>query len=308
MKTAGILYLVLLFIATATPVAGLASDEYSFAFNDTGGYSSQLILDIYLDETGKALVIGYINEPQSLPFLETADYIYENATQQLYALTHALTEKSGDRWTLTFTTTGNYSTYQVVFYLPPKISLGRISCPDQLEYLVSTANESLMVEFHGYEVREGPEVRIAYQQPLATPTEESGAIVFDPGYVILIVLLAIVSIMLSVGIFMVRLGSEPGQVKEPQRAPKKEIERTQGMAHIMETLTDRENAIVNALLKHNGVTTQADLRNDTAISKSSLASVLRALERQRIVKKAWRRTNVIELTEWFLSQNGGEKT
>ena len=307
MKTAGILYLVLLCIATATPAAGLASDEYSFAFNDTGGYSSQLILDIYLDETGKALVIGYINEPQSLPFLETADYIYENATQQLYALTHVLTEKSGDRWALTFTTTGNYSTYQVVFYLPPQVSLGRISCPDQIEYLVSTANESLILDFHGYEVQ-NPSVRIAYQQPLTTPTEESGAITFDPGYVILIVLLAIVSIMLSVGIMMVRLGSEPGQVKAPQRVPKKEIERTPGMVRIMETLTERENAIVNTLLKYNGETTQADLRNDTAISKLSLASVLRALERQQIVKKAGRRTNVIELTEWFLSQNGDGKT
>jgi uncharacterized membrane protein len=307
MKTVGILYLVLLVIAMATPVVGLASGEYSFAFNDTEGYSSQLILDIYLDETGKALVIGYINDPESLPFLETADYIYENETQQLYALTHALTEKSGDRWTLTFTTTANYTNYQVVFYLPPEVSLGRISCSDQLEYLVSTANESLVVEFHGYEVQ-GPYVRIAYQQPLTTPTEETGVITFDPGYVILIVLLAIVSIMLSVGFLMVRLGGEPGQVDKP-RGERKEIERTPGMARIMETLTDRERAIVNALLKHNGEMTQADLRDDTKIPKSSLTGILRALKRQQIIKKkAWRRTNVIKLTEWFLSQNGGERT
>jgi len=306
MKTAGILSLILLVIATATPVAGLASDEYSYAFNDTEGYSSQLILDIYVDEIGKALVIGYINDPESLPFLETADYIYENETQQLYALTHALTEKSGDRWTLTFTTTANYTTYQVVFYLPPEVSLGRISCSDQLEYLVSTANESLVVEFHGYEVQ-GPYVRIAYQQPLTTPTEGTGVIAFDPGYVIIIVLLAIVSIMLSVGVLMVRLGGEPGQVDKPQGVPRKEIERTPGMARIMETLTDRERAIVNALLKHNGEMTQADLRYDTEIPKSSLTSILRTLERRQIVKKkAWGRTNVIKLTEWFLSQNGGE--
>ncbi|MGC9445191.1 MAG: helix-turn-helix transcriptional regulator [Candidatus Methanospirareceae archaeon] len=307
MKTAGILYLVLLFIAAATPIVGLASDGYSFALNDTGGYSSQLILDIYVDETGKALVIGYINEPESLTFLETADYIYENETQQLYAVTHALTEKSGDRWTLTFSTTANYSTYQVVFYLPPKISLGRISASDQLEYLVSTANESLVVEFHGYEVQ-GPNLRIAYQQPLTTPTGESDSMAFDPGYVILIVLLAIISIMLSVGFLMVRLGSEPSKAEEP-RVERKAIERTPGMARIMETLTDRERAIVNALLKHNGEMTQADLRYDTEIPKSSLTGILRTLERRKIVKKkAWGRTNVIELTEWFLSQNGGERT
>ena len=304
MKTAGILYLVLLVMATATPVAGTASDEYSFAFNDTGGYSSQLILDIYLDETGKALVIGYINEPESLSFLENADYLYENETQQLYAVTHALTEKSGDRWALTFITTANYTTYQVVFYLPPEVSLGRISASEPLEYLVSTANESLVVEFHGYEVQ-NPSVRIAYQQPLTTPTEETDVITFNPGYVILIVLLAIASIMLSLGFLMLRLGREPGQMGKER----KEIARTPEMARVMETLTDRERAIVNALLKHNGEMTQADLRNDTEIPKTSLASVLRTLERQQIIKeKAWRRKNVIELTEWFLSQKGGERT
>ncbi|HDS45951.1 MAG TPA: winged helix-turn-helix transcriptional regulator [Methanomicrobia archaeon] len=307
MKTAGILYLVLLFTAIATPTPGLASDGFSFAFNDTGSYSSQLILDIYVDETGKALVIGYVNDPESLPFLQTADYIYEIETQQLYAITHALTEKSGERWMLTFTTTANYSTYQAVFYLPPAISLGRITCSDQLEYLVSTANESLVVEFHGYEVQ-GPGVWIAYQQPLTTPSEATGVNAFDPGYVILIVLLAIVSLMLSVGFLMVRLGSEPGPVEKP-RVRSMKIKQTPAMARTMETLTDRERAIVNALLKHNGEMTQSDLRHETEIPKSSLNSILRALERGQIIKKnAGRRKNVIELTEWFLSGNGGEKT
>ena len=307
MKTVGILYLAILFIAVTMPLPGLASDEFSFAFNDTEGYSSQLILDIFLDESGKALVVGYINEPQSLPFLETADYIYENETQQLYALTHTLTEKSGDRWTLTFTTMANYTNCQLVFYLPPEVSLCRISCSDKLEYLVSTANESLVVEFHGYELQT-PFVRIAYQQPLTTPTEEASVIAFDPGYVILIVLLAIASIMLSLGFLMVRLGAEPGKVDKPHGISK-EIERTPEMVNIMETLTDRERAVVNALLKHNGEMMQADLRDDTEISKSSLNSVLRTLERQQIVKKkGGRRTNVIELTEWFLSQKGDDKT
>ena len=88
---------------------------------------------------------------------------------------------------------------------------------------------------------------------------------------------------------------------------KGEIEITSEIARVMETLTDRERAIVNALLKHNGEMTQADLRYETGIPKSSLTGILRSLERRKIVKKKeWGRTNVIELSEWFLSKKGGK--
>jgi len=71
----------------------------------------------------------------------------------------------------------------------------------------------------------------------------------------------------------------------------------------METLTDRERAIVTALLKHGGEMTQADLRYETEIPKSSLTGILRTLERRQILtKKDWGRTNVIELSDWLLSQ------
>ena len=89
-------------------------------------------------------------------------------------------------------------------------------------------------------------------------------------------------------------------VKEVKKG---EIEITREMARVMETLTDRERAIVNALLKHNGEMTQADLRYETEIPKSSLTGILRSLERRKIIiKKERGRMNVIELSDWFLSK------
>lgn len=49
--------------------------------------------------------------------------------------------------------------------------------------------------------------------------------------------------------------------------------------------------------------TQADIRYETRTPKSSLTGILISLERRKLVtKKEWGRTNIIELSEWFLAQ------
>jgi len=76
------------------------------------------------------------------------------------------------------------------------------------------------------------------------------------------------------------------------------------MARVMETLTDKEQAIVNALIKHGGEMFQVDIRYETEIPKSSLTAILRSLEKRKLIKKKeWGRTNLIKLSEWFLSEN-----
>ena len=75
-------------IAITTPAAGY-NDDYAphASVNDTNVYSKQLILNIYVDETGKALVTGYVEQEdvEKLAFLETSESegIYENDTNQL---------------------------------------------------------------------------------------------------------------------------------------------------------------------------------------------------------------------------------
>jgi len=116
----GILQLLIVLIAiTATaPVVGYNGDDYYFTGNET--YFNQLILNIYIDETGKALVTGYVDDIEGLSFLKTAEYLYENDTNQLYALTNSLTWKYGDKWEINFTTNADayYTEYHTIFICP----------------------------------------------------------------------------------------------------------------------------------------------------------------------------------------------
>ena len=286
--------------ATAFPAFGYNSfDDYD-SENET--YFNQLILDVYVDEAGKALVTGYIEQEgvESLPFLDTSEYLYEKETNQLYALTNGLTSKIGDNWALNFSTRDYYTDYHTIFYLPDEVRLGKINCSRGMEYFVSASNGSFVIDVQGYDV-ENPMTTVEYQQPLresVSAKEDSGS---NFGYLVLIITLSVLA--LALGIVIVRL-KRRGSLDDKAEVKRGKIEVTSEMARVMETLTDRERAIVNALLKHNGEMTQADLRYETEIPKSSLTGILRSLERRKIIiKKEWGRTNVIELSEWFLSEN-----
>jgi uncharacterized membrane protein len=75
------------------------------------------------------------------------------------------------------------------------------------------------------------------------------------------------------------------------------------MEAVMQTLTARERAVMSTLIDHGGRMTQADIRYDTGTPKSSLTGILISLERRKLVsKKEWGRTNIIELSDWFLSK------
>jgi uncharacterized membrane protein len=84
---------------------------------------------------------------------------------------------------------------------------------------------------------------------------------------------------------------------------KKEIQPTSEMQKVIETLSENEKVIVNALLKEGGKLTQANIRRETGIAKSSLSGILNALQRKNMIKKReYGRTNLIELSSWFLSE------
>lgn len=85
--------------------------------------------------------------------------------------------------------------------------------------------------------------------------------------------------------------------------PKKEIEISSEMEAVMETLTPRERAILETLIRHGGRMTQQEMRYETGSPKSSLAMILISLEKRRLItKREWGRTNVLELSEWFFSK------
>lgn len=348
--------------------------------------ASRLSLNIYLDGTGNALVTGYAENPERLAFLNSSQHSYENETSQLYALTNALTRKEGDTWAITFQSPGYYEEYRVTFYLPSDFKVKNVSRSQGLDYLLSTSNDSLALDFQGYNVYD-PVASIEYLQPL----EARPPPIFRPTDLLLLILILTVGATAALGWrYMARrphgsstnsiektasfsemkdvmtgtetqhlstpitgvessseMASETGTLAknnapfeqpsvqtsyyeeylsfEPEAPGKREIDEDEEtmteaefgilkplqrkieisseMAAVMETLTPRERAILQALIDRGGRSTQRDLRYETRTPKSSLSGIINSLERRNLViRKEWGRTNVIELSDWFLSK------
>ncbi|HEX7444885.1 MAG TPA: hypothetical protein VF300_00700, partial [Methanothrix sp.] len=151
----------------------------SSASLENATFGQGLSLNVYLDNTGKALVTGYAENVSGLEFLNTSQFRFENDTRQLYALTDGLTTKVGDLWTINFDAQGGFDDYHVTFYLPSDIRLGMINTSTGLGYLLSASNESLVADVQGYEVS-NPAISIQYQQPLAAAGELPDVI--PPGF------------------------------------------------------------------------------------------------------------------------------
>jgi hypothetical protein len=150
---------------------------------DDNSMLDQLVLNVYIDDGGRALINGYVDDPGSLAFLSSSEYTYEDDSRQLYAITSALTSKSRDNWTVSFESWGGYDEYRIMLYLPANAKLRRIDRSLGLDYLVYAANESVIAEVQGYSLKD-PVVKIEYILPLAkVPGAEADVVTgADVGY------------------------------------------------------------------------------------------------------------------------------
>lgn len=128
-----------------------------------GGASGNIVLDVYLDEGGRVLIVGYLEaeDPEDLAFLEGSEIFYDGDTGELYAKSDGLTSAQGDGARIEFEAGANWNEVHLAFYLPADAGLLAVSCSEGLEYSVVEAEDSLKVEVLGYEV-EGIEVVIDY--------------------------------------------------------------------------------------------------------------------------------------------------
>lgn len=299
-----------------------------------------LVLDIYADDAGKALVTGYAKSIAGLAFLNGSDYQYDEGALQLYAVTNALTKKSGDDWEIRLSAEGSYGEYHVTFYLSENVQLTNISGTEGLDYLVSSSSDSFVVEFHGYDVT-NPGAAVMYRQPVSGAEAEAAVLptpkpssLYLLGGGLLVALLIVAAVMVrgrkeaasppadevafesetAAPVFGLpeaedeqdQMVSEEaplqssGPVEAAFPAPEASIAASISaeMVAVMDTLTERERSVLEALIKHEGRMTQADIRYETGIPKSSLTGIIVSLERRNIVTKKERgRTNVIELSE-----------
>ncbi|HPT37207.1 MAG TPA: hypothetical protein PLZ44_02845, partial [Methanothrix sp.] len=177
--------------------------------------SDQLILSIYIDDAGKALINGYADDPRALSFLNSSEYDYEEDSRQIYAITGALTSKSRDNWTVNFASEGSYDVYQILLYLPANAKLKRIDCSSGLDYLVFTANDSVVAEIRGADVI-NPAVNIEYLlgtagMPKAENAMATGA---STGYTYAIIALILI---MGAGMLVISLRSNPASPKSGER-------------------------------------------------------------------------------------------
>ncbi|HNX40162.1 MAG TPA: hypothetical protein PKK11_06225 [Methanothrix sp.] len=306
---------------------------------DDSDASNQLILNIYIDDAGRALINGYIDDLKSLAFLNSTEYTYEDDSKQIYAITGALTSKSGDDWMVSLESKGRYDLFQVLFYLPANAKLRGIDSSAGIEHLISTANESVIAEIRGSDITD-PAVNIEYLLSFAEMPKKKldTANISNIGYQYTIIGLALI-IGLGILIFLWRsklsssarkgklehiARTEPcvsyekppdlpapkydAEMPEAKNAPVLDHKHGSGIeinsetSAVMDTLTDKEKSVFKALLRRGGTMTQTEIRYEVDISKSSLSGILTSMEKRKIItKKEKGRTNVIELSERFLN-------
>lgn len=271
----------------------------------------QVLLNGYVDTSGKVLLTGYA-APGSLPympFLNGIQYTFDNNTNQLYTVTDALTSKSTDTWSLNFSSDGYYSDYSVTFYLPPGSEITKFEIPSELNYQFQVKEDSLILSMQGYRVV-SPWIKVDYKLPVEIPSQSRG--LFTSMLTVLLIIVLIAGATFAFYRHSMQKGTVAPEKRESQnqetkvilttKLESKEISITEGMQKVIDTFSDKEKAIIGLLLKNGGSATQADIRYETGIPKSSLTGLINALKRRSIIKKReYGRTNVIELSEWFLS-------
>lgn len=131
--------------------------------NDSSSTDSVLILNVYADDadTGKGIITGYTSRIDGLPFLNSSEYIFENDTFQLYAITDRLMEKTTGGFILTLAALGRYEQYHITFYTPQYLMPESVNTSGDLWHHSGIAGESNAVEVQGIDV-DDPLVVIEY--------------------------------------------------------------------------------------------------------------------------------------------------
>jgi uncharacterized membrane protein len=269
----------------------LAALPTVFSQEEVGEY--QIIVNIYVAESGKALIAGYISEDAlaSLPFLKDSSYVYYNDSSQIYAITDALTTKQGRDWALNFSLPGYYLDYTCYIYLPPGAEITDFSIPEDFSYTLRVENSSIVLGIEGFQAA-SPEILVHYRQAIEEVTKPP-----SKHYWIIPVFLALAA---AVAAAILVIGRRREKPEAPQE---KGIKITPEMKKVIETLSDREKAVVMVLIEEGGSATQAKIRRETGIAKSSLSGIINALARKNIInKREYGRTNLIKLSKWFLSE------
>ncbi len=267
----------------------------------------QIALDGHVEISGQVVLTGYatFESLYYMPFLNGTQYTFDNNTNQLYAVSDMLTSKKADTWSLNFSLDGYYSDYSMTFYLPKGSQIRRFEASPELHYIFEVKDDSLVMFIQGFRV-DSPWVELDYK--LSNVESQSNVLTTYKYPAILLIVVLIAGTIFAFYRYRVQKKeafSEKEELQESKAIPEtKEIRITSGTQKVLDTLSDNEKAIVGILLRNGGSVTQATIRYETGIPKSSLTGIINTLKRKNIIKKReYGRTNLIELSEGFLSEN-----
>ncbi len=267
----------------------------------------QIALDGHVEISGQVVLTGYatFESLYYMPFLNGTQYTFDNNTNQLYAVSDMLTSKKADTWSLNFSLDGYYSDYSMTFYLPKGSQIRRFEASPELHYIFEVKDDSLVMFIQGFRV-DSPWVELDYK--LSNVESQSNVLTTYKYPAILLIVVLIAGTIFAFYRYRVqkkKAFSGKEELQESKAIPEtKEIRITSGTQKVLDTLSDNEKAIVGILLRNGGSVTQATIRYETGIPKSSLTGIINTLKRKNIIKKReYGRTNLIELSEGFLSEN-----
>ena len=120
-----------------------------------------------------------------------------------------------------------------------------------------------------------------------------------------VVILILITFILLIILFILKKRSKKPQKeekKEPKTEEVKEKHSKQTLA-LMKTLSEKEKKVVNFLIEHKNMASQAKIRHNTKIPRTSLTRVLQSLEKKKIaeIEKEGKMVSV-KLTRFFLGK------
>lgn len=277
---------------------------------------SQMALNVYIGDGGRALVTGAVGEDSLQQLGLEQGYEYDAAEGQLYGYTQALTSKSGGAWSFLMPLSGNFDDYYVAVYLPETAQVTGVDSGG-LSYSVGREGNTLLVEFDGFGVAD-PEVGVSYRIGAPESLPQGGFPIQGEGRGFELspfVIVAIIAVVVVV-ILVVRYGggrrSNRGNAIGWSGATgmgnnvvmgTATLPVTGEMERVMRTLNEAERSVVGVIVRQGGKATQNRVRQETGMPKSSLSGIVANLETKGVLKRFKHgNTNDLELTPWFIGK------
>ncbi len=123
--------------------ASLALLFILFALLPPASQADELILNVNLDDasTQKALILGNVDDPSCLPFLDSCQTIQED-NGQIYAVCDSFIEEKGSVRTLHFPATGYFEVYHASFFIVGGEEFSEINASSGLQFFSTKYNNS----------------------------------------------------------------------------------------------------------------------------------------------------------------------